>query len=148
MVCRVFKKKSIHQRGFDQPDMAAAADEDELRYQLLHGAGMSSSPVDQKHVLLQEQLVAHGAHGGGFVVPAFDASMHLRSSPAPTRRRAAAAAAAMSRCLHEPARRRRLRLAEHDDDEDGSDIRWRDAADERRRRRRRPLRRRRRLVDP
>ncbi|EEC72844.1 hypothetical protein OsI_06592 [Oryza sativa Indica Group] len=77
VVCRVFKKKSIHQRGFDQPDMAAAADEDELRYQLLHGVGMSSSPVDQKHVLLQEQLVAHGAHGGGFVVPAFDASMHL-----------------------------------------------------------------------
>uniref|UniRef100_A0A0E0JY09 NAC domain-containing protein n=1 Tax=Oryza punctata TaxID=4537 RepID=A0A0E0JY09_ORYPU len=73
VVCRVFKKKSIHQRGFDQPDMAAAvADEEELRYQL---HGMSPvEVVDQKHVL-QEQL-AHG-HGGGFVVPAFDASMHL-----------------------------------------------------------------------
>ncbi|KAF0934442.1 hypothetical protein E2562_025526 [Oryza meyeriana var. granulata] len=72
VVCRVFKKKSIHQRGFDQPDMVAAANDDELlRYQL-HGTASGMSPaVDQKHVL-QQQLT----HAGGFV-PAFDPSMHL-----------------------------------------------------------------------
>lgn len=66
VVCRAFKKKSI-QRSFDQPDMVAAADDDELQSQF-HGAnGMTA--VDQKCGL--HQLM----HGGGF--PTFDPSMHL-----------------------------------------------------------------------
>ncbi|KAL6629423.1 hypothetical protein ACP70R_029188 [Stipagrostis hirtigluma subsp. patula] len=62
VVCRVFKKKSI-QRGFDQPGMAAAGDDDEL-----HSSIGAAPPVDQKHEL--HQLMC-----GGF--PAFDLSMHL-----------------------------------------------------------------------
>ncbi|KAL5212266.1 hypothetical protein ABZP36_023113 [Zizania latifolia] len=77
VVCRVFKKKSIHQRGFVQPGMAAAvaADDDELRsvrYQLHCTAPSMTPAVDQKHVL-QQQLT----HLGGGFVPAFDASMQL-----------------------------------------------------------------------
>uniref|UniRef100_A0A0D9VEC6 NAC domain-containing protein n=1 Tax=Leersia perrieri TaxID=77586 RepID=A0A0D9VEC6_9ORYZ len=84
VVCRVFKKKSIHPRGlFDhQPDMAAAAggEDDELRHHLYGAADSGMSPaaaVDQKHVLHQQQQLTSAHGGGGFVVPAFDHSMHL-----------------------------------------------------------------------
>ncbi|KAF8642617.1 hypothetical protein HU200_067297 [Digitaria exilis] len=75
VVCRVFKKKSIIQRGFDQHGMVAATvDDDEL--QSFHSPS-SATPVDQKHSIHQ---VMHG----GF--PAFDHSMnlpHLTSVEAP-----------------------------------------------------------------
>ncbi|KAG8058617.1 hypothetical protein GUJ93_ZPchr0002g26531 [Zizania palustris] len=78
VVCRVFKKNSILQRGFD--DMAAAAadgaDDDELRYQV---HGMTPAGVDQKQHVLQQQLT-HNGGGGGFFSAVFDdasISMHL-----------------------------------------------------------------------
>ncbi|CAL4888791.1 unnamed protein product [Urochloa decumbens] len=68
VVCRVFKKKSIVQRGFDQQGTVAAGDDDELHYSFQHSPGGAATPVDQKHGI--RQLM-----NGGF--PAFDPSMHL-----------------------------------------------------------------------
>ncbi|CAL5022837.1 unnamed protein product [Urochloa decumbens] len=68
VVCRVFKKKSIIQRGFDQQGTVAAGDDDELHYSFQHSPGGAATPVDQKHGI--RQLM-----NGGF--PAFDPSMHL-----------------------------------------------------------------------
>jgi hypothetical protein len=66
VVCRVFKKKSI-QRGYEQPDMAAA--EMQSQFHGTPGIGMAPVDIDQKHDL--HQLM----HGGVF--PTFDPTMHL-----------------------------------------------------------------------
>ncbi|KAF8661407.1 hypothetical protein HU200_057047 [Digitaria exilis] len=76
VVCRVFKKKSIIQRGFDQHGMVAAAVVDDDELQSFHSPS-SATPVDQKHSI-------HQLMHGGF--PAFDPSMnlpHLTSVEAP-----------------------------------------------------------------